>query len=126
VKGDPFFINQRERLVALAARCALPAIYSLAVFVEVGGLMSYGGTLLDSYQQEGIYAGKILKGAKPADLPIQQSTRFELVIRLLRRSALPGRPRCWSGPTRLSNDDPAMTAMGQLQTSQNASNRLKC
>jgi putative tryptophan/tyrosine transport system substrate-binding protein len=88
VKGDPFFINQRERLVALAARCALPTIYSLAVFVEVGGLMSYGGALLDSYRQEGIYAGRILNGAAPADLPVQQSTTFEMAINLKTAKAL--------------------------------------
>jgi putative tryptophan/tyrosine transport system substrate-binding protein len=82
VKADPFFISQRERLVALAALHAMPAIYPLTVFVKVGGLMSYGGNLADSYQQEGTYTGKILKGAKPADLPIQQSTKFELSINL--------------------------------------------
>src|SRR5215469_3934114 len=88
VKGDPFFIDQRERLAALAARYAIPAIYSLAVFVKVGGLMSYGGALLDSYRQEGIYTGKILNGAKPADIPVQQSTTFELEINLKTAKAL--------------------------------------
>jgi putative tryptophan/tyrosine transport system substrate-binding protein len=88
VKGDPFFIDQRERLVALAARHTMPAIYSLPVFVNVGGLMSYGGNLLESYQLEGTYTGKILRGAKPADLPIQQSTKFELVINLKTAKAL--------------------------------------
>jgi putative ABC transport system substrate-binding protein len=80
VKPDPFFIDRCEQIVALAARLALPAIYSLPLFVRVGGLMSYGGTLQNSYAQEGIYVGKILKGAKPADLPIQQNTKFELAI----------------------------------------------
>jgi len=60
----------------------MPAIYSLPLFVKAGGLMSYGGTLQNSYEQEGIYVGKILRGAKPADLPIQQNTKFELVINL--------------------------------------------
>jgi len=82
VKPDPFFINRCERIVASAARLAMPAIYSLPLFVKVGGLMSYGGILQTSYEQEGIYVGKILKGAKPADLPIQQNTKFELVINL--------------------------------------------
>jgi len=82
VKPDPFFINRCERIVASAARLAMPAIYSLPLFVKVGGLMSYGGTLQNSYEQEGIYVGKILRGAKPADLPIQQNTKFELVINL--------------------------------------------
>ena len=71
VKADPFFISQRERLVALAGRYAVPAIYPLPEFVKLGGLISYGGNLADSYRQEGIYTGRILKGAKPADLPIQ-------------------------------------------------------
>jgi putative tryptophan/tyrosine transport system substrate-binding protein len=82
VKPDPFLIDRGERIVALAARLALPAIYSLPLFVRVGGLMSYGGTLQNSYEQEGIYVGKILRGAKPADLPIQQNTKFELAINL--------------------------------------------
>jgi len=82
VKPDPFFIDRHEQIVALAARLALPTIYSLPLFVRAGGLMSYGGILQTSYEQEGIYVGKILKGAKPADLPIQQNTKFELVINL--------------------------------------------
>ena len=88
VKADPFFISQRERLVALAARYAMPAIYPLPAFVKVGGLISYGGNLADSYRQEGTYTGKLLKGAKPADLPIQQSTKFELTINLKTVKAL--------------------------------------
>ena len=67
---------------------AMPAIYSLPTFVKVGGLMSYGGNLVDSYQQQGMYAGKILNGAKPADLPIHQSTKVELVINLKTAKAL--------------------------------------
>ena len=88
VKPDLFFISQRERLAALASRHAVPAIYSLPAFVEVGGLMSYGTDLLHSYQQAGIYAGKILRGAKPADLPIQQSIKFKLVINVKAAKAL--------------------------------------
>jgi putative ABC transport system substrate-binding protein len=81
VKPDPFFIDRCKRLASLASRHAVPAIYSLPVFVEVGGLMSYGNDLAHSYQQAGVYVGKILRGAKPADLPIQQSIKFELVIK---------------------------------------------
>jgi putative ABC transport system substrate-binding protein len=88
VKPDPFFIDQRERLVGLAARHATPAIYPLRAFADVGGLMSYGGISLDLYQQAGIYVGKILKGAKPADLPVQQSAKLELVINLKTAKAL--------------------------------------
>ena len=102
VKADPFFISQRERLVALAARHAMLAIYPLTVFVKVGGLMSYGGNLADSYRQEGTYTGRILKGAKPADLPIQQSTKFELSINLkaAKHSVSLHHPRCSPAPTR--------------------------
>jgi putative ABC transport system substrate-binding protein len=88
VKPDPFFIDRCERLVGLAARHAMPAIYPIRGFADVGGLMSYGGTPLDLYQQAGIYVGKILNGAKPADLPIQQSTKVELVINLKTAKAL--------------------------------------
>jgi putative tryptophan/tyrosine transport system substrate-binding protein len=88
VMPDPLFISRRERVVELAARHTMPAIYPLRVFADIGGLMSYGSSVVDLNQQSGIYVGKILKGAKPADLPIQQSTKVELVINLKTAKAL--------------------------------------
>ena len=80
VAPDGFFTGRRVQLAALAARHALPATYSVRDFVEVGGLTSYGANLANAYRQIGLYAGGILKGAKPGDLPVTQSTKFEPVI----------------------------------------------
>jgi len=88
VSASPFFNTRREQLVVLAARHAVPAIFEWRDFAVAGGLMSYGTSLADAYRQVGVYAGQILKGAKPVDLPVVQSTRFELVINMSTAKAL--------------------------------------
>ena len=82
VAADTLFVTHRDRLVALAARHAVPAIYSLREFAALGGLISYGIDLQDMYSNVGLYAGRILKGTRPADLPIMQPTKFEMVINM--------------------------------------------
>jgi putative ABC transport system substrate-binding protein len=88
VSSDAFLNSRRAQIVARVARQAVPAIYEWREFAAAGGLMSYGTNLADTYRQVGLYTGRVLKGAKPADIPVQQSTKFELVINLKTAKAL--------------------------------------
>jgi putative ABC transport system substrate-binding protein len=88
VSGSPLFVDKRRRLVELAAKNRLPAVYESREDVDAGGLMSYGPSVTDLYRRAAVYVDKILKGAKPADLPVEQPTKFELVINLKTAKAL--------------------------------------
>jgi ABC-type uncharacterized transport system substrate-binding protein len=88
VASDTFFVWRRDQLVELAARHAFPAIYYLREFAQAGGLMTYGNSLTDVYRRVGVYVGRILKDEKPSDLPVQQSTKFELIVNLQTAKAL--------------------------------------
>src|SRR5262249_58557481 len=88
VTADGFLISRQDRIVALAARHSVPAMYPLSQYVAAGGLASYGANLPDAFRQTGIYAGRILKGAKPSDLPVLQPTKVEFVINLRTAKAL--------------------------------------
>ena len=82
IASDPFFITRREQIVSLAARQRMPGIYPLREYVAAGGLMSYGNSLKEAFRHAGLYVGRILRGAKPSDLPVERLTKFEFIINL--------------------------------------------
>src|SRR5262249_11533208 len=88
VAADPFFTSRRDQIVTLAGRYAIPAIYDMREFTAAGGLISYGTSLIDGYRQVGVYTGKVLKGAKPGDLPVLQPIKLDVVINLKTAKAL--------------------------------------
>jgi putative tryptophan/tyrosine transport system substrate-binding protein len=88
IGGDPFFSSRRQQIVALAARDAIPAMYTNREFVDEGGLISYGNDTADGYRRAGVYVGRILNGASPSDLPIDQATKFELVVNVKAAKAI--------------------------------------
>src|SRR5262249_17775399 len=108
VSPDPLLDTRRVQLVTLAAHQRLPAIYSFRENVEIGGLMSYGSSAADRDRQVGLYAGRILKGEAPANLPVMRAAKFEFVFNLRPQghSASTFRQRCWRRPTRLSSETP--------------------
>ena len=88
IGADPFFDPRRDRLIALTAQYAMPAIYQFRDFAQAGDLLSYGASIADLYRQVGVYAGRVLNGDKPADLPVMLPSKFELVINLKTARAL--------------------------------------
>jgi putative ABC transport system substrate-binding protein len=97
IGSDALFNSKSALLAQLALRHAVPAIYQYNEFTSAGGLISYGSSIEDSYRWAGVYAGRILKGTKPSELPVQRSTRVELIVNLKTAKAL-GRSRCWAAP----------------------------
>src|SRR5207247_7559214 len=88
IGADPFFTSRLEQLAALTLRHAVPTVYQFREFTAAGGLMSYGGSLTDTFRAAGVYTGRILKGGKPAELPVQQATKVELILNLKTAKAL--------------------------------------